>query len=492
MARCVSLVLLLILAVASISVNSSTQFHRYSPNDVEVLSDEAGDSRITWSSNDDPEPHQLDDNAIIEGDLIRIDARFSDANEDPENLVQNISWIASRGFIMNRTGSLVIPDEEYDPFVLAMDLDQFKWEYIPDILNGDNVQLTLFHSNSDTDVLAFWNDTNPVGWSVSTNILGFGMATASVQGESSSFIAERSGVLAVGIYCYDKQPGDYQLVVDTRETESGEEEGNRLSYDTWRWGRNITIDFEFVGTTESGAIRKISLTNVTFRNFFKPLVTNVNVLSQGDIRQITWDVLDRNTFESHTYEVLVSLDGGFSFQLIAAGLQSPIYSWNIAGYGQFDRCQIQVRAYDDVGLQGVGYSPLFVVSSTDEATNERWFTTASTGNMTYTWGSIENEVSWNLWIIDSFPMPYEVTIDESVVMTGWTSGGQISVNVDGLDIGTHEVMLIIEIGSTRYNDTILVEVLPDTYQYVQQVLISFTAVMILLIAIMILELNRRL
>ncbi|MFW9919996.1 MAG: hypothetical protein ACFFED_10375 [Candidatus Thorarchaeota archaeon] len=492
MVRYASLLMIILLGTVTLTGSSCMYVDLRPVSELLADDDIAREPQIIWWSNDDPEPQPLSDDSIIEGDLIRVEASFEENEENPEAQINTISWVASKGLIVNRSGSLLIPEEEYDPFFMGVDLQQFRWEYIENIQLGDFVQLDLFHSNNDTDVLLFWNNTATIGWTAGTSILGLGMATANLGFESGSFFADRDGVLAVGIYSYDKQAGEYLLTVDTRESETGTTQGSSIRYDTWRWGRNITIDFEFTGTAVNGMIRKMSLSNVTFRNFFQPVVMNVDVLSQGNIKQVTWDVLDRNRFESHHYEVLVSLDGGFSFQLVAAGLQTQSYAWNIAGYGRFDRCQIQVRAYDDVGLQGVGYSPLFVVSSSNGAANERWFTTSSTGNLTYIWGSSGNEVTWSVWIIDSMPLLYQIRIDDTITSTGWTSGGELVVVVDGLEIGLHEVMLSIDTGSGLFNESVIVEVIPDSSQYLRQALTTFAAVMILIAGISAIEIKRRL
>ncbi len=475
------------------SVFGTTSSLHEVPSSKELLSsdDLVSNNLATWWSYDDPEPQQLMSNSIIEGDSIRIQAQFEEDDENPESQIDTISWVASKGFVVNRTGTLLIPEEEYEPFIMGVEVEQFRWEYIEDIQLNDFVQVNLVHSNTDTDVLVYWNGTNTDGWSAATSILGLVMATANLNGESGSFVADRSGVLAVGIYCYDKQPGEYYLTVNTRESESGIAQGNAVRYDTWRWGQNVTIDIEFVGTAANGMISKLSYTNVTFQNFFRPVVANVNVVSQGDIKHITWDIVDRNRYESHSYEVLISLDAGLSFQLVAAGLQSPFYAWNIAGYGRFENCQIQIRAYDDIGLRGVGFSPIFVVSSSDGASNERWFTISSTGNLTYVWGSTGNDISWEICSVDSMPLFYEVSIDNRIVSTGWSSGESIDLNVDGLEIGAHEAKLSIDTGSYTFNETLVIVVIPDSSQYIRQALITFSAIMILISGITAAEIKRR-
>lgn len=490
-AKKVALLTVALLSFFSIPCIIPTQGHiLFKPNSIEIGN--MTSSNITYWSNENPKPQQLADNITIEGDQIMISAEFPDNHEDPNINVQSVSWIACRGSVVNRTGALVIPEGEYDPFLSRVVLNQFTWELVENIERGDDVRIDLYHSNPDTDVLVFWNDTNPFGWSSTTSIIGVSMATGNLHHESASFTAQRPGVLAIGIYCFDRQPGEYLLSVDTREFETGRVEGNSVKYDTWHWGKNVTLNLEFIGNTAIGLTRGLSVNRVTLMNFFSPVVQNIHIISRGDTKEITWDVFDRNRFEIHEYEVLISLDGGCFFQLIASGITTNYYSWNIAGYGRFDQCQIQVRACDDLGLIGFGYSPLFVVLSTDAMANGRWFAIVSSGNLTYIWGSSDNQVSWDIRSLDNVPLSYEVAIDDTVVASGWTSGGEILVDVDGLELGTHEAVLFIEVGQNSYNECLIIRVLPDASLYMRQFMMTFATAMILTSAIVTLELKRRL
>lgn len=446
---------------------------------------------VRWWSRDGLAPKILADGDTVQGDQINIEAVFPRSRDTPEADVDSISWTASTGLVVNRSGPLVIPDDGYNPFGGYIDLDQFAWEQIGVINRGDNVRLSVRHSNPDTDVLVFWNTPDKESWRAETSILGYRLATGRVGIETGDFIADRSGYLMVGIYSFDGESGTYSLTLDTTETQTGHCNGNTFRCTTWQWNRNVTVDFSFVGVTSIGSSIRHMLNNVTFENFFSPAVRNIHVSMHETTKLITWEVYDRNLYESHQYEVLVSRDGGHSFQLLAGSLHEASYSWDTAVFGEFARCQIQVRAFDSIGLEGVGYSPVFMVSSLEGNRSDAWFTVSSPNNSTYIWGSSGHTISWAVDVIDDVPLEYTVKVDDCVRRTGWTVTDEIGINADGLGVGVHELTLVIDTGSSEYSVNVYVEVLPNPDVSNYQVLSTACACVLVLSVAALLERSRR-
>jgi hypothetical protein len=489
------LIAVMIVLVCGLSVlvpaASSSLLRSNSPPDLACMSEDLQPFYVRWWSRDRVVPELLTDGAVIQGDQISVEAVFPRSRSSPEENVASISWTASSGMVVNRSGSLVIPDDGCNPFGEDIDLAQFAWERIDGINRGDNVRLSVRHTNIDTDVLVFWNAPNKSLWRAETSILGYHMATGRVGIETGDFIADRSGCLMVGIYSFDHQSGEYTLTLDTSEIQTGDCSGNAFTCSTWQWGKNITLDFTFAGVTVSGSPVTHTLSHVTFENFFSPSVGNIRVSMGGTIKSIMWEVSDRNLYEEHRYEVLISRDAGRTFQLLAGSLHEAIYIWDTAGFEEFDRCQIQVRAFDSIGLEGVGFSPVFMVSSSKGNSSDAWFTVSSPSNSTYIWGSSGHSVSWTIDVVDDIPLPYMVKVDDCVRRTGWTVTNEIWINTDDLDVGLHEVTLIIETGSSQYNASVYVKVLPNPDVSIPQFLNTACACILVFIVATLLEHDRR-
>lgn len=444
-----------------------------------------------WWSRDNTSPQYLADNDVIMGDRIEIDAEFEDNPDNPLMNVESISWRASKGFVENRSGELLVPDPGYDPFFQGMRMDQFTWECIEGILQGDNVRITLSHSNSDTDVFVYWANIDNSRWTTETSITGRQMITGNPRVEHGAFIAQMSGSIMVGIYCYDHQPGQYNLTIDTMEEENGSVQQNSVRYRTWTWGRNVTLSIDFIGNTVSGSLINRSIHNVTFQNFFAPAISNIQIISEGILKHITWDLQDRNRFESHQYEVHFSYDNGLTYQLLSRGLTTRYYLWNTAGFRESNEYRIQVRAIDASGLVGYGFSPAFSAGSLAEFTGLFWYAIESSGNASYVQGSVNNSISWNVWIQGDNQLDFEIYLDGEVIETGLTRGEEITVDTDGLSAGVHAFTLSLGSETRTRNDTIFVEVFPDPHYAYVQTTCSLSAGVIMFLSILTVEVKRR-
>ena len=461
------------------------------PTKSNILGDgESNPFEVTWWSRDNQGPVELQDNDIVDGDRIEVLATFPNSTENPEDNIVNIQWSASSGFIESRNGTLLIPDDGYEPFIQGLQLDQLVWERFDGIQIGNNVRLTLFHNNSDTDALVYWADQDNQTWYTDAGLTARQMATQALP-ETGSFVANRAGSIVVGIYCYDYQPGHYNLIVDTTDEANGKVDGNTVVCETWQWEKNVTLSFDFTATTDMGQLIKQSLNNVTFNNFFAPQISTVDIVADGALRYISWSTTDRNLFETHHYEIRLSIDGGYTYLLLSTGFTRNSYVWNTAGFDDYEVCRIQITAIDSVGLSSSAVSSIFSIGANADFTGSFWYATTASGNSSYIWGSNDNKVSWQVWIENYNPMEYEVFIDGEIIRTGWTNGEEISVDADGLSIGLHMFTLALISDAERRNDTVYVEVLPDPHEVVLQSFSSGSAGVLIVAILFLAELSRR-
>ncbi|MFW9850363.1 MAG: hypothetical protein ACFFF4_14620 [Candidatus Thorarchaeota archaeon] len=444
---------------------------------------------IQWTSRENRQPAELQNGDTIYGDRIQVLATFPNSTENPQNNIVDIQWSASCGFRESRNGSLIIPYPEYEPFIMGLEVDQLVWERIEGINTGDLVSLTLFHTNTDTDVLVFWADSNNSTWLTGGGLTALQMATGGTS-ERGRFIADRAGAIMVGMYSYDHQNGTYNLIVDTTVEITGETTGNIVEYETWGWQKNVTLDLAFSATTSQGQLIKRTVENVTFNNFFAPQISNVEVITDGVLRYLTWNVDDRNLNDTHRYEIRYSIDGGLTYQLLASNIVRNSYVWNTAGYDEHDVCLVKVTVIDAVGLTDSAISSDFSIGADAIFTGSFWYSASSSGNTSYIWGSEENEVSWRVWIENHNPLEYQILVDDEVVRTGWTNGDELSVDADGLSLGLHRFTLVMLVGQSYQNNTVFVEVLPNPELTVIQYVSSATAGFLMFIVFILTEYYR--
>jgi len=93
-----------------------------------------------------------------------------------------------------------------------------------------------------------------------------------------------------------------------------------------------------------------NLGDVRFENYFSPDVTitapDAGDTSTGDV-VITWTVTDDNADDEHFFEVLLSADGGDTFQLLAKNVTGLTYTWDSSGFLIRSTYVVMVRAFDN-------------------------------------------------------------------------------------------------------------------------------------------------
>ncbi len=121
---------------------------------------------------------------------------------------------------------------------------------------------------------------------------------------------------------------------------------------------NAMVGVTFLGWVESDSAYRVDYGNVTIVNYFSPEVLDVVVSGPAAAKTIRWTIYDRNALETHSCEVLISLDGGASCQPLVADLISTEYTWDSSGF--FVRQYVaMVRVSDSHGDTGIGLSDPF-------------------------------------------------------------------------------------------------------------------------------------
>jgi hypothetical protein len=318
-----------------------------------MLYDSLTDQPAVWSYTSDDRTHvtPVAENDTLWGDHVVLNASYPAFNlpNMPEYEITSTTLGFLSGVYHQESGPNVVPSASYDPFSGPVDLTQFAWNRVDGIGEGDNVDIEVDFTNGDCDIMVWWADTDNTTWSYGNNLVGDAMATGA-HPEVGSFTADRAGSIMVGIFNYDLTPDStWTVTVDTRvgvyETATGAE----VTYDTYDLGRNGTFQVQLTATTATNIDFEINLLALTFNNYFKPYINSVDVTGSGAVKTITWTMSDLNAGDTHTYEVLLSADGGDTFQLIATGLTALTYDWDSTGF-TIRNYVTKVRVTDSYGL----------------------------------------------------------------------------------------------------------------------------------------------
>ncbi len=313
---------------------------------------------FTYTTDDRDGTFTLGEGDTAWGDHVVVNATYPefDLPNLPEYEVTSIEVGFLSGVYYEESGPLVIPDSGYDPFSGAIDTSQFAWEYVSGIKDADDVYVEVDFTNGDCDVMAWWysidgeiqdNST----WSYGNNLLGAQTATGA-HPEIGEFTADFDGdvaTLAVGVFDYDLQSGQYTVIVDTRVGVFESAVGSTVTYDTYDLGRNGTFQVKISAWTDTNEMFVINYAAITFQNYFSPVLSNIEVTGTGAVKTITWDASDLNAQDTHVFEILISDDGGENFQLLATGLTALEYEWDSTGF-EINNYTALVRVTDSYGL----------------------------------------------------------------------------------------------------------------------------------------------
>jgi len=121
--------------------------------------------------------------------------------------------------------------------------------------------------------------------------------------------------------------------------------------DTRYLGNNATCTINATAWFTNGTIMFETFRNVYIGNFFVPKITVIS--PNGDetwtgTNNITWDASDTNVADSLRYDVLMSSDGGATFDTLATSISHRWFEWNCSGLEILDTYLVEVRVTDGI------------------------------------------------------------------------------------------------------------------------------------------------
>ncbi|MHA1909733.1 MAG: hypothetical protein ACW98Y_20715 [Candidatus Thorarchaeota archaeon] len=261
------------------------------------------------------------------------------------------------GILIEKQGTLVIPDAAYDVFSMPVDTTQYAWEFIDHIVEGDNVDIEVDFTNGDCDIMVWWADTDNTTWAYGNNLVTDQMATGA-HPEVGRFVADRSGSLAVGIYDYDLSEGQYTVTVDTRVGWYEFAFGNQIATSFQVYDDLINAFFKLVGLLENGTTIEKSIFGIRIITSFNPEIENIRVSGSSAVKTLVWSISEQSTYNPHIYSILLSADENQTFQLLDTNLTDTTYNWDSTGFIVDTYC-VKVRTLFSSGLEVSAVSPLF-------------------------------------------------------------------------------------------------------------------------------------
>jgi hypothetical protein len=141
-----------------------------------------------------------------------------------------------------------------------------------------------------------------------------------------------------------------------------------VEIDTRALGNNATVTINCTTWLTNGTPLSQLTENVFLGNFFKPHVELVSP-NGGEVwtgvHNITWQAWDNNTQESLTFEVLLSADGGKTFQLLESDFTSTYVEWDTSGFTNLSTYMVQVRASDGIYVVADTSDSVFTAGDVD-------------------------------------------------------------------------------------------------------------------------------
>lgn len=398
-----------------------------------------------YNSNWDSTLYPFTDYDVLNGDHVTLNITFSDLNiaNFPEFEIQTTTLTLYSGVFTQMTGDHVIPSASYNPFAGPIDTSQFAWQYVDGIVEGDEVWIEVDFSNGDTDIMVWWADTDNTTWYYHNNLIADQMATGA-HPEVGTFVADRGGRLAIGIFDYDLQVGTYTATVDSRVSVIAVSPGRTITYDTYLLGANTTRDIQVVAVTKDGTEYTGDWDDVTFNNYFAPDVTVISP-NGGEvwtgIEMISWSTISLNADADITYEISISSDAGLSYMLFASGATTPSLSWDTSVWQFSETYRVKIEALDR-GMSGEDESDA-VFSAGGLPFQSASPLIFGQPQLNYTYGQTGNELEWT--ISDLHPLLIQLWVDGTLTSSyAWSTLANVTtVNCDGLLPGSHNYTIYV-------------------------------------------------
>ncbi len=138
--------------------------------------------------------------------------------------------------------------------------------------------------------------------------------------------------------------------------------------DNWRSNEGtLTCGHDVEGNTLNGTPKAKNAATIVFETV--PVVAVVSPLADGEVVSgifiITWTATDPDGSADQLLriDILLSSDGGETWELIVEGMVGVSYAWDMTTLPKGDTYQLKVVATDTDGNSGEGISPLFSIAN---------------------------------------------------------------------------------------------------------------------------------
>ena len=402
-------------------------------------------------------PEPVENGSVVIGELLVFNGTFNNAAPFDEDIVVSTAIEIRSGLYSNKNGTLRVPNPSYNPFSGPLNLSQFSWNIVDGIRVSTVVNLTVAFTNHDCDVFVFWANSDNSTWSYGNNIVSDSMATGSSP-ENTQFFADRDGSLAIGIFDYSLDEGNYTVTIDSLDSKIEVSAGNTITFRADSRNRNVSVDVFLMGTTENDVTYRISFLDILLCSNFYPLISNLRIESRDYNHAISWDISDLNQNDTHTFDILLSADDGDTYQAIALGLENAHYVWNSRGFS--DRMfLIKVKVTDNWGLSNEIESEPF--RSRTEYPDPIFVQISHPMNQALNFSTTGEYLLWD--IFSSYHWTYQIFRNNTEIESGSGDGrGYVRYNLDGLMTGIHRFEIIVSCSGVNYSDTVFVTVIPPT------------------------------
>ena len=161
--------------------------------------------------------------------------------------------------------------------------------------------------------------------------------------------------------------------------------------DTRYLSNNATCTINATAWLTNGTIVFQTFVNVYIGNFFVPRVTVTSpngAEKWSGINNITWTASDINIGESLQYQVLISSDGGKSFDSLASSITRKWFTWDCSTWDNLDTYLVEVRVTDGIYFSSDRSDSTFtageIINTTTPTTTTATTTTTTTTGPTTT------------------------------------------------------------------------------------------------------------
>ncbi|MHA1135308.1 MAG: S8 family serine peptidase, partial [Candidatus Thorarchaeota archaeon] len=295
---------------------------------------------LSWYARDVPTQSVITTGGSAVGDHVMLNATWTNGNNAliPEFGITSMEVKILYGNLVERTGDLhpaLHPDDAFSGS--PIDPDDFSFETVDGLLEGDSVRVTVDFDGGDCDVFMWWS-TIPMEERTSDNAIATHQSmTSGRHPEYGEFTSDRDGSIVVGIMDYGGDSSTYWLTVDTRVGLEPDQVLNTKTFelDTYYLLQNQTFAVLVSSDTGSNFDYSEEIPGIFIGNYFAPEVTvsqPVATAGDADVFDISWSSTDRNIDDTPYYSLWLSANDGVSFQLIAQNLTGTTYQWDSSGW----------------------------------------------------------------------------------------------------------------------------------------------------------------